>query len=57
LRETGAVIGGPHGAAARLGLKRTTLLTKMQKLAISRTTKYTSAQKEGAKEPPQPEKF
>jgi len=51
------VIGGPHGAAARLGLKRTTLLTKMQKLGISRTTKYTSAQKEGAKEPPQPEKF
>jgi len=51
------VIGGPHGAAARLDLKRTTLLTKMQKLGISRTTKYTSAQKEGAKEPPQPEKF
>jgi formate hydrogenlyase transcriptional activator len=30
------VIGGPKGAAARLGLKRTTLLNKMQKLGISR---------------------
>ena len=29
-------IGGPHGAAARLGLKRTTLLSKMKKLGISR---------------------
>ena len=38
------------GAAARLGLKRTTLLSKMQKLGISRFTKYTSVmQKEGAK--------
>ena len=38
LQEAGAVIGGRHGAAARLGLKRTTLLSKMQKLGI--TTKY-----------------
>jgi DNA-binding NtrC family response regulator len=42
LRETGAVIGGPQGAAARLGLKRTTLLSKMQRLGISRSTKYDS---------------
>jgi DNA-binding NtrC family response regulator len=42
LRETGAVIGGQQGAAARLGLKRTTLLSKMQKLGISRYTKYSS---------------
>jgi formate hydrogenlyase transcriptional activator len=42
LRETGAVIGGQQGAAARLGLKRTTLLSKMQKLGISRSTKYNS---------------
>jgi DNA-binding NtrC family response regulator len=42
LRETGAVIGGPRGAAARLGLKRTTLLSKMEKLGISRNTNYTS---------------
>ncbi|HUB49760.1 MAG TPA: sigma 54-interacting transcriptional regulator, partial [Acetobacteraceae bacterium] len=36
LRETGCVIGGPSGAAARLGLKRTTLIAKMKKLGISR---------------------
>jgi len=42
LRETGAVIGGEKGAAARLGLKRTTLLSKMQRLGISRVTKYMS---------------
>jgi formate hydrogenlyase transcriptional activator len=30
------VIGGPRGAAARLGLKRTTLITKMKKLGIFR---------------------
>ena len=41
LREADAVIGGPHGAAARLGLKRTTLLSKMQKLGITRNTNYT----------------
>jgi formate hydrogenlyase transcriptional activator len=36
LRDTGGVIGGPTGAAARLGLKRTTLHFKMKKLGISR---------------------
>jgi formate hydrogenlyase transcriptional activator len=30
------IVGGPRGAAARLGLKRTTLLAKMKKLGISR---------------------
>jgi formate hydrogenlyase transcriptional activator len=30
------LIGGPHGAATRLGLKRTTLIAKMKKLGISR---------------------
>jgi formate hydrogenlyase transcriptional activator len=30
------VIGGLKGAAAKLGLKRTTLIHKMQKLGISR---------------------
>jgi formate hydrogenlyase transcriptional activator len=38
LRETGWVIGGPAGAAARLGLKRTTLIAKMKKLGIYRTS-------------------
>ncbi|MFL6307833.1 MAG: sigma-54 interaction domain-containing protein [Candidatus Sulfotelmatobacter sp.] len=36
LQATGWVIGGPGGAAARLGLKRTTLIAKMKKLGISR---------------------
>jgi formate hydrogenlyase transcriptional activator len=36
LRETNWVIGGPGGAAAKLGMKRTTLQSKMQKLSISR---------------------
>ena len=36
LRETGWVVGGPNGAAARLGMKRSTLQKKMKKLDISR---------------------
>ena len=36
LRETRGVIGGPGGAAVRLGLKRTTLTAKMGRLGISR---------------------
>jgi formate hydrogenlyase transcriptional activator len=28
------VVGGPRGAAARLGLKRTTLISRMRKLGI-----------------------
>src|SRR5262249_40519884 len=32
LRETGWVLGGPRGAATRLGMKRTTLQWKMKKL-------------------------
>jgi formate hydrogenlyase transcriptional activator len=34
LKETKGRVGGPQGAAARLGLKRTTLLTRMKKLGI-----------------------
>jgi formate hydrogenlyase transcriptional activator len=36
LRESKGVIAGPHGAAARLGLKRTTLNSKLKKLGIGR---------------------
>jgi transcriptional regulator with GAF, ATPase, and Fis domain len=36
LRQTKGVIGGPHGAATLLGLKRTTLNSKMNKLGIER---------------------
>ena len=35
LRETNWVIGGPNGAAAQLGLPRTTLIARMQRLGIS----------------------
>jgi formate hydrogenlyase transcriptional activator len=34
LKETKGRVGGPNGAAARLGLKRTTLLTRMKKMGI-----------------------
>ena len=37
LSETSWVIGGPAGAAARLGMKRTTLQSLMRKLGIART--------------------
>jgi PAS domain S-box-containing protein len=37
LRETKGQIGGDDGAAARLGLKRTTLNSKMKKLGIERS--------------------
>jgi len=36
LKDTNWVLGGPHGAAVRLGLKRTTLQHRMGKLGISR---------------------
>jgi formate hydrogenlyase transcriptional activator len=35
LRDTNGIVAGPRGAAVRLGLKRTTLLSKMQKLGIT----------------------
>jgi formate hydrogenlyase transcriptional activator len=36
LERAGWIVGGPRGAAAKLGLKRTTLLAKMRRLRISR---------------------
>jgi formate hydrogenlyase transcriptional activator len=36
LRESSWIIGGTAGAAAKLGMKRTTLQSKMQKLGIAR---------------------
>ena len=36
LEQAGWIVGGPHGAATKLGLKRTTLLAKMTRLGISR---------------------
>jgi len=38
LEQAGWIVGGPLGAAAKLGLKRTTLLAKMRRLGIARPT-------------------
>jgi len=35
LKDSHGVIGGPNGAAARLGMKRTTLQSRMQKLGVT----------------------
>ena len=37
LKQTNGVVAGPHGAAARLGMKRSSLYFRMQKLGISRS--------------------
>ena len=50
LRAVGWVIGGPGGAAARLGLKRTTLIAKMKKLGISRPDPISYARQFGEDE-------
>ena len=42
LRESQWVVGGPAGAAARLGLKRTTLQSRMQKLGITESRRRNS---------------
>jgi transcriptional regulator with GAF, ATPase, and Fis domain len=45
LEHTKWVVAGPNGAAARLGVKRSTLYFRMQKLGISRSnTKATPVQ-------------
>jgi formate hydrogenlyase transcriptional activator len=41
LEQTRWVVSGPNGAAARLGIKRSTLYFRMQKLGISRTKRDT----------------
>ena len=38
LHESSWVLGGPRGAAIRLGLERTTLQSRTQKLGIARST-------------------
>ena len=37
LKDAHGRVGGPHGAARRLGLKRTTFITRMKKLGIAAT--------------------
>jgi len=39
LEETRWVLGGPHGAAARLGMKRSTLQFRLRKLGLTRPGK------------------
>jgi formate hydrogenlyase transcriptional activator len=36
LRESHWIVGGPNGASAKLGMKRTTLVSRMEKLGITR---------------------
>jgi formate hydrogenlyase transcriptional activator len=43
LAQTNWMVGGPRGAAALLGMKRTTLQSRMQKLGISRIKPVDSA--------------
>jgi len=43
LKETGWVLGGPNGAAEKMGLKRTTLISKMRRLGLSRPRNPVSA--------------
>jgi formate hydrogenlyase transcriptional activator len=50
LQETRGVIGGPHGAALRLGMKRTTMVSKMERLGISRYSNASSVEKARPKE-------
>ncbi len=58
LDASGWIVGGLRGAAARLGLKRTTLISKMKKLGISRPVWRVEAaeldQNQGPNEPWQP---
>jgi formate hydrogenlyase transcriptional activator len=53
LEQVGWVIGGPKGAACKLGLKRTTLIHKMEKLGIYRPRLRSSQNlRENAQRPP-----
>jgi transcriptional regulator with GAF, ATPase, and Fis domain len=52
LEAAGWLIGGPTGAAAKLGLKRTTLISKMKKLGIFRPARQ---HPDALDEPQQPE--
>ena len=49
LEDTRWMVGGRKGAAARLGLPRTTLIAKMQKLGITRGPAQSGGQQENAK--------
>jgi formate hydrogenlyase transcriptional activator len=59
LRDTHGVIGGRFGAAVKLGIKRTTLLSRMQKFGISAERKYVAASddNQAARAKPQQQKI
>src|SRR5262249_20535149 len=48
LRATNWVVAGPHGAAARLGMKRTTLVDRMAKLGLVRPLAIPSRSRQAA---------
>ncbi len=50
LEGTRWMVGGRNGAAARLGLPRTTLIAKMQKLGITRSSQHSAAAPSSAAE-------
>jgi transcriptional regulator with GAF, ATPase, and Fis domain len=52
LEEVGWIVGGPKGAARKLGVKRTTLNHRMRKLGISRPS---VDDRHGGREPEQPQ--
>ena len=54
LQEANCVVGGPRGAAAQLGLARTTLIAMMARLGISRETLPQTARGQQAGAPDQP---
>ena len=43
LKEANWVVGGPNGAAKKLGIKRTTLIGKMRRLGLARSMEATSS--------------
>jgi formate hydrogenlyase transcriptional activator len=47
LRETNWRVGGPRGAAAELGVPRTTLIGRMQRLGISKARNRSVASTQG----------
>jgi formate hydrogenlyase transcriptional activator len=51
LQEAGWLVGGPSGAAAKLGMKRTTLQSKIAKLGIERPAMHESAPRASAQKP------
>ena len=46
LEETNWIMGGSRGAAARLGLKRTTLQSRMKRLGLAPSRRYAAQETE-----------